>query len=139
MSLSCATPYRRVIPKPPLVVDVYPRYGAGAITDFNDPVQMRSFLNVEHTDPQANPKFYEPDVGDETFFYYMAPVEYGAVTFRSDAGLVGGWDGASWPLDEVGDEYGPVEITYQGRRWNLYRTDFPGNPASGYTVSFANG
>jgi hypothetical protein len=139
MSITCTTAYRKVIPKPPLEIDLLPLYGLGSFTDYNDATQVRSFMTAVHTDPQANPTISFPDVNDFTFLYYMAPVEYGLVTFKDSSGIQGGWDGASWPADDVGSEYGPVIITYQDRQWYMYRTDFPGNRAMVYTVSFANG
>lgn len=82
-------------------------------------------------------KFDIEDVGDN-YYYFLAPKRYGRVSFKAN-GLSGGWDGASWPLDDIGDEYGPVEVTYLGKPYNLYRTDFNGNAAATYEVLFQNG
>lgn len=139
MSLNCTTPYRKTIPKPPIESETYPRYGIGLFDDYEDENQQNSFMTGEHVDPEVNRSFAMPNATENLFFYYMAPLEYGEVSFKSDTGLAGGWDGASWPVDDVGEEYGPVIITYLGIQWRMYRTDFPGNLAATYTVSFANG
>lgn len=139
MTMVCTTPYRAPVAKPPIDVDVWPRYGIGRIEDYAIKIQMDSVFATEHTDPLKNPTFSLATVDEITYLYYLAPIEFGAVTFRDQSGLTGGWDGASWPLDDLGETYGPIEVMYQGRKWLLYRSDWGGNRANTYTVSFANG
>lgn len=139
MSMLCASPYRAPKIKPPIETDLWPRFGLGRLDSYDNQAMMDIALATEHEDPLNNPSFVLPAIDDSTYYYYMVPVQYGAATFRDPSGLVGGWDGASWPLDDVGDEYGPVEITYRGHQYMLYRTDFPGGRGGTFSVTFANG
>lgn len=112
-------------------------YGQGRIEpdNYNDgtlsAVLNQQILSVNGT------QFTTENAGDN-YYYFLAPLKYGKVTFKAN-GLAGGWDGAHWPLDDIGDEYGPVVVTYLGKKYNLYRTDFNGNSATTYEVLFANG
>ncbi len=133
-----ATPYRAVRPKEPVQVDAAPLYGIGRLENYDTTAPMfRIALATEHTEFQTNPKFFLPEAEYSEYYYYMSPVEFGEATFVYN-GFTGGWDGASWPLDDMSDVYGPVEITYQGRQWNLYRSDWPGNIGGTYIVRFEN-
>jgi hypothetical protein len=67
--------------------------------------------------------------------------EYGYIACRSsdfseltgtDGNFQVSWDGASWPEDDVGDDVGPVQITYQGVLWYIWRTDFSENDTTFY-------
>lgn len=65
------------------------------------------------------------------FAYLTYPVSMGLATFRDTAtNFIGGWDGASWPLGDVGSVYGPIvvrrNIDGTMEDWYLYRTDFEG-------------
>lgn len=139
MSMVSTTPYRKPVVKPPIETDVWPLYGLGSIEDYTNLADMDNTFMGVHENPQQRPQVYFTDAPDNLFFYYLCPIEYGAVTFRDGSGLAGGFDGASWPIDDIGEEYGPVQVTYKGTEWNLYRTDFPGGRGGTYTVSFANG
>lgn len=139
MSMVSTTPYRKPVVKPPIETEDWPRFGVGIITDYADAAQMDSVFFGVHESPQRQPLVTYRDAPDNMFFYYLCPTEYGAATFRDTSGLAGGFDGASWPIDDIGEEYGPVLVDYLGREWNLYRTDFPGNRGGAYSVSFANG
>ena len=133
-----ATPYRAPVLKPPVVVDAVPRFGMGRLESYDTESPMFLIaLASEHSDFQTNPKFYLPDAAGEDYYYYMSPVEFGKATFVF-SGFTGGWDGATWPLDDMGDTYGPVEITFGGRQWLFYRTDWPGGMGGTYTVGFEN-
>lgn len=139
MSMVSTTPYRKPVPRPPIETDVWPRFGIGILPDYTDIPEMDNVFMAEHIDPQVRPQINFAAASDIMFYYYLCPVEYGACSFRDASGLAGGFDGASWPIDDIGEEYGPVLVTYKGMEWNLYRTDFPGGRGGLYTVSFANG
>jgi len=139
MSMLCASPYRPPKPIIPIETQLPPRFGLGALESYTNEQMLTQALSEVHENAQQYPSFTLPAAPDDGFFYYMAPVEYGAVTFRDAGGLVGGWDGASWPLDDMADTTGPVEVMYQGHKYNLYRTDWPGSRGGTFTVSFANG
>ncbi|MNV29188.1 hypothetical protein D3C71_1204060 [compost metagenome] len=100
---------------------------------------MNSTFQSVQADPVNDPLIYLPATDENTFAYYLCPLEFGLVTFKDSTGQQGGWDGASWPGDEVGDQYGPVVVRFKDRDWNLYRTDFPGGIGGTYTTGFANG
>lgn len=137
MSISCTTPYKAPPQKPEIEISLIPRYGVGRLEKYDTDDQMFWItFNTEHTDFHLK-TFYLPQAEYYDYFYYMAPVEFGAATFKF-SGLVGGWDGASWPLDDMGDVYGPVQITINGRDWNIWRTDWPGNMEGFYSVEFQN-
>lgn len=137
MSITCTTPYRAPIVKPPLEIDLLPYYGLGRLEEY-DPEDKHFWIvfGTQHKDYQQQ-KFILPTAEEYDYYYYMAPVEYGAATFTYN-GLMGGWDGASWPLDDMGEVYGPVEIEIQGHKWNLWRSDWPGNMGGVYSVRFEN-
>jgi hypothetical protein len=139
MSMTVATPYRKKVPKPPLEVDTLPMYGLGALPAEPSVQQYDAVFGTTQADPINDPSLYLPAVDDLTFYYYLCPPEFGAVTFKDSTGQIGGWDGASWPVDDVGSEYGPILIHYKGRDWNMYRTDFPGGRGGVTTTTFANG
>lgn len=139
MSMTVTTPYRKKVPKPPLPVTALPLYGLGAIDDYSNVRMLDSVFQTTQTDPVNDPSLYFPEITDDLFYYYLCPVEFGAVTFRDGSGQVGGWDGASWPLDDIGEQYGPVVVEYKGKSWNLYRTDFGGGRGGVIKTSFANG
>ncbi len=132
------TPYRAPVVKPPIVIEGIPRYGMGRLEEYNprDPMFYIVF-GTQHTDFKDNPKFTLPAAVDGNYFYYMAPASFGAATFTF-MGFNGGWDGASWPLDDMGDEFGPVEIEIDGVLWHIYRTDWPDSIGGDYSVRFAN-
>lgn len=136
--ISCTTPYRAAVVKPPVVVDAVPRYGMGRLETYDTTAPIFLIcMATEHDDFQQNPKFTLPVATDYDYYYYMSPVEFGEATF-AHSGFTGGWDGASWPLDDMGEVYGPVVIEFGGRNWNMYRTDWPGNMGGTYTVRFAD-
>ena len=69
----------------------------------------------------------------QKYIYFCHPVSLGLATFYfSDTTgntLVGGMNGASWPLDDIGYDYSPLTITRQhsdgtSSQWYLYRSDF---------------
>ena len=73
--------------------------------------------------------------------YFMSPVSYGSATFENTANNVqGGWDGASWPQDQVGTQLGPIviDIITNGvtLQYNLYRTDYDGTGSQTYQVTY---
>lgn len=139
MSMTVTTAYRKKEPKPPLDVDTLPLYGLGSLPQNPTDQQLDAVFQTLQSDPVNDPSLYFPAVDDTVFYYYLCPVTFGAVTFKDSTGQIGGWDGASWPLDDVGEQYGPLVITYKGSEWNLYRTDFPGNRGGVTTTTFANG
>lgn len=138
MSIVCTTPYRAPIQKPEVGVFNMPRWGVGVITDYNDYSQMFTvFGSREHNIEESNTLQF-PDAGWDDFFYYISPIEYGNVSFRNSFGMTGGWDGATWPIDDMASTNGPVEVFYQGQSWLLYRTDWPGNWAETFVIGFEN-
>ncbi len=139
MSMLCASPYRAPKVRPPIETDLWPRYGLGRLESYDNQAMMDIALSTEHEDPLNNPTFVLPAIDETLYYYYIVPLAYGLATFYGPSGFAGGWDGASWPLDDVGEEYGPVEITYRGNQYLLYRTDFGGGRGGTYTVTFANG
>jgi hypothetical protein len=139
MTMVCATPYRPPVIKPPIETGLQPRYGVGRLETYTNPQLLDIALSNVHENPLNLPQFTLPPIDETLYYYYACPVEYGFATFRDPSGFQGGWDGASWPVDDIGDEYGPVEITYLGAQWYVYRTDFPSAPGGTYTVTFANG
>lgn len=140
MSMLSATAYRKPVEKPPIQTQLNPLYGTGRISpsDYTNQALIEATLTVEHLDAADTPTFNISTSGPDDYSYYAVPVEYGLASFQDQYGFTGGWDGASWELDDVGSEYVPVEITFQGAQWYLYRTDFPGGNGD-YIVSFANG
>ena len=66
------------------------------------------------------------------FAYFAVPstiANANTVTFTEMPYLeISAWDGATWPLDDIGDTYGPLSVpgTLNGSpiTWYLYRTDF---------------
>ena len=77
------------------------------------------------------------------FGYFMHPIEYGVATFTDFyTKIPGGWDGAAWPLNDIGTTDGPITInvTRSGitRQYYLYRTDFDGLGVVAYQVDYAN-
>ena len=132
------TPYRAPPIKEPIVIEAIPVFGMGRFEEYNpeDPMWPIVFA-TQHHDFQTNPKFFLPQASDEDYFYYMAPNAFGKATFTF-MGFNGGWDGASWPLDDMAGTYGPVELEYGGITWDIYRTDWPGGMEGYYSVSFAN-
>ena len=139
MSLIITTPYRAPIVKPPIEATALPRFGLGRAEDVTNMQVMDIILGTEHSDPLNSPQFFLPAIGEMDYYYYASPVAYGLATFRDPSGFQGGFDGASWPLDDVGEEYGPLAFLYHGEPWYLYRTDFPSGPGGTYSVTFANG
>ena len=135
----CASPYRPPVIKPPIEATLMPRYGVAWLESYDNEQMLDIALSAEHEDPLNFPQFVLPAIDENAFYYYASPVEYGLATFRDPNGFQGGWDGASWPVDDVGEVYGPVEITYKGAQWYIYRTDFPSGPGGTYSVTFANG
>lgn len=139
MSLVSCTAYRAKPEKPPIGDLPLPRYGMGRLEVY-DPTSMnfRIVFASEHTDYREYPQFVLPTARDWDYYYYMAPADLGAATFQF-SGFIGGWDGASWPLDDMGEGYGPVQIDIDGITWNIWRTDWPGNMGGTFIVTFANG
>lgn len=141
MSMLSATAYRKPVEKPPIPTQLNPLYGISRVSpsDYGNQGIMEVALSVEHYDAVNSPSFYVPQPEPDAYLYYAVPIEYGTATFKDPYGFTGGWDGASWELDDVGSEYGPVEITFRGTQWRLYRTDFSGMDGGNYRVSFENG
>lgn len=138
MSLVTATPYRAAPVKPPITIEAVPIFGMGRFEAYDpeDPMWL-IVLATQHSDFETNSKFYLPAATEENYFYYMAPEAFGDATFTFN-GFNGGWDGANWPLDDMGTEYGPAKVQYAGITWNMYRTDWPGGLEGYYSVRFAN-
>lgn len=81
-----------------------------------------------------------PGAGD--YMYMLSPVYNGAITFTDTAtNIIGGWDGASWPDNDIGESYGPVVISVvvngTPEDWYVYRTDFPGIGNKTWRLSYA--
>lgn len=143
MSMTCATPFRAKPPRPPVPEAAMPRFGIGRLETYDTSIRDNKLnfdivMGSELAVVEPNATFSLPNTGDNIYSYFMSPVEYGTVSFKANGGFTGGWDGASWPLDDMGDEYGPVTITYEGAEWYMYRTDWPGAAATTYTVNFSN-
>lgn len=143
MSMVCATPFRAKPPRPPVPEAPIPRYGIGRLETYDTSVRDNKLnfeivfgSQLEVVEPNAS--FSLPATGTDIYSYFLSPIEYGFVTFKANGGFTGGWDGASWPLDDMGDQYGPVVVQYNGRDWYLYRTDWPDSMATTYTVNWAN-
>ena len=137
MSLVCAAPYRAPVVKPPVEIEAVPRYGMGRFETYDETSPMFDIIMATQHNDFLEGRFVMPQAVEDDYYYYMSPVEFGKASFRF-SGFTGGWDGASWPLDDMGEEYGPVVISYGGRDWNMYRTDWPGSMGGQFTVSFEN-
>lgn len=79
---------------------------------------------------------------DDLEYAYLAhPVSYGiAAFFVPGDDIQSGWDGATWPINGVGDTYGPITIDYTKfgvtKSYYLYRTDFEGLGPIQYQIFF---
>lgn len=79
-------------------------------------------------------------VGD--YGYFAHPAHLGVAKFVDiDTDIVGGWDGAGWPVDgSVGSSRGPLavlrKVDGEVQTWYLYRTDFPGIGEKTFKVEF---
>lgn len=142
MSIACATPYRAPVRKPPVANKTPARFGIGRLEDYDVSIQVKranfDIVFGSELGVQDNAAFMLPNMEGGLYGYFLSPKDFGDVSFRSSSGITGGWDGASWPLDDIGDTYGPVEITLDGQQWYLYRTDFSDNPEQTVYASFAN-
>jgi hypothetical protein len=140
MSLICTTPY--VQPPPPdLSLDKTQQvlYGTGRIEDYTNSGQMSAvFIRSLSTPYETNAISFNQAL-EQDYFYVLVPADYGETTFRDSNGMVGGFDGASWPLDDWAETLGGVPVYYNYREYLLYRTDWPGNWANTYYLSFENG
>lgn len=73
--------------------------------------------------------------GQYGWFYIRASIEN--VRFMDIAvSLYGGWDGASWDGDNIGETSGPVTIMAGADSWHLFRTDFAALGSRTFRVSF---
>lgn len=138
MSIVCTTPYTPP-PDPPVIDDtVLPIYGVGRISpdDYNQSHWFQPILTQTHDDFKTNPTVNFKYPFEDEYYYYLVPKSMGKVEFRDINGWLGGWDGASWPLDDMADTLGPVEVYYNGIIWDLYRTDWPGSWQTTFTVTF---
>lgn len=98
--------------------------------------------------PNTQNGFFTQDTGETgtTYGYFLAPEHVGEVTFvDTSIGIEGGWDGATWPLDEEFSYLsGPLLFTRtiagQVTDWRLYRMDFPamGERTFQYTFQYPN-
>jgi hypothetical protein len=138
MSVVCTTPYRPPAIKDPIEVTRSPMYGIGRIApeDYADTRNLQPIFTYTHENFQSNPIVTFPPTNVGHYLYYMAPLTYGPATFRDPYGFVGGWDGASWPLDDMDVTVGPVVVSYLGIEWNLYRTDWDNSWGGDYTILF---
>jgi len=79
---------------------------------------------------------------DAQFAYFVYPVELGLATFTDSNGFIGGWDGATWAVGDIGSTYGPKTISRTVNtvtsNWYVYRTDFAGIDAT-FNVAFTSG
>lgn len=139
MSIVCTTPYLPPKIREPIEVSREPMFGRGRVdpADYGDSRLLQPIFQFTHSDFLTKPTVTFPSTNFGEYLYYMAPVSYGTATFRDSFGFVGGWDGASWPLDDMGDTNGPVVVTYLGTQWNLYRTDWDGSWGGDYTITFS--
>lgn len=90
----------------------------------------------------ANPVMINVDVLDGTFGYFLIPAStYNHSFLDQSSGLSGGWDGADWPLDDIGNNgtLFPVVMPVEGvdADWLLFRTDFSGVPDTDFEVSYS--
>lgn len=81
------------------------------------------------------------NIPDGHFGYLCYPKAMGLATFTdTNISIPGGWDGASWPENDVGSTNGPIEIQRQVgdtvSTWYLYRTDFDSLGDVSYQVEF---
>lgn len=113
-------------------------YGVGRVEDITDTRQLSQVLYLEINDPAEDNELSFQQGNDDDYWYCAVPLEFGLVTFVDRNGFVGGWDGGKWPLDDMNDELGPAVISYNGREYNLYRTDWPGNWSNDYTLDYEN-
>lgn len=77
------------------------------------------------------------------FGYLCYPKAMGLAVFTdTNLGIPGGWDGASWPFEDIGVNNGPIEIQRTigdtTSTWYLYRTDFDSLDDVTYEVVFEN-
>ncbi len=91
----------------------------------------------------SNNQTHRFDIPADTYAYLAYPASMGLVTMV-DPGFApsGGLDGASWPLGQLGSEYGPIVVTRMidgvAREWYLYRSDFPWGGFTQLDLSFQN-
>lgn len=129
--------YKKEEPKEEVIVSSVPRWGYGIVENVQDQSELSSALQNQH-DTYETGSLSVFGAGGDDFYYYLSPIELGAVTFKDTNGFVGGWDGASWPTDDMGEVYGPVVVYYYGAQYNLYRTDWPGNGDMNFNLTFEN-
>lgn len=117
------------------VSSALPKYGVGP---YGVDTEAEIDLYLTETMPDQNEGVFSQTSNAGEYLYFMSPRALGAATFvNDDNGFQGGWDGATWPLDDIGGS-GPIAITYQGERWYLYRSDFHTLGNTNYRVSYHN-
>lgn len=82
------------------------------------------------------------NVGVSDYAYLFSPVANGAISFNDLANnMPGGWDGASWPDGDIGENYGPQIISLDfgagAEAWYVYRTDFTGAGNRTWKLTYA--
>lgn len=104
--------------------DLTPRYGVG---NFGFNVATEADLDSLSVVPDdSNPHQITLTAGASEYMYYASPVSRGSATFVDTSNsMPGGWDGATWESG-FDSKTGPLEVTYQGVQWYVYRTDWEG-------------
>jgi hypothetical protein len=85
------------------------------------------------------------NIGDAQYGYFMHLKSKGTATFTDQAiNVPGGFGGIQWtPEGEVGDNYDPIEVTYDchdgngPQQWLVYRTDWDSLGAVTFKVTYA--
>lgn len=134
-----ATPYQPAVPPK----DAYTQTGTFkplmGVAGWNaQEATISTFAEIE-----PNSEFSIDAPGENDYGYVCYPKAMGEARFTDKvSNFEGGWDGASWPDQDVGDEYGPIEIerTVNGvtLTWYLYRTDFSGIGSATYDFQVPN-
>lgn len=119
--------------------DAKPVYGIGPV-GIRTHEQVVQYLTNELTDERVQQfTLNAQNMGE--YMYVCYPVALGLARFIDTAtDFDGGWDGATWPDDDIGTIFGPLTIqrTIHGAtsEWYLYRTDFDGIGLFTYEITF---
>lgn len=125
--------------KDPCVPNMTPQYGT-----FSHGVNTDAELDfLAHSFPDNNDRRFTVDVDEGRYGYFAYPVDLGYAKFvDSDTGLEGGWGGASWTEDEIGDTLSPITVVRNicgtAVEWFVYRTEMPNIGSRTFDVSFGH-
>ena len=120
-------------------VEIFPRRPLLGVAGFAaNEEELKTFTELSNYD-----QIVTLTVPDNQYGYLCYPKSMGLATFTdTNLGIEGGWDGASWPDGDIGDQYGPIVVSRTigdtTSDWYLYRTDFSALGTVEYEVKFDN-